>query len=435
MPSPGPQKEKSLKNTKAAPRISNPRRLLILTPAPHSHNIVPPFLHSLTGVPVTNAPQATTATQSDGKADPVTPGSTGDDDDVVTSTFAGYTTHSPLRIETKYYTADIPIWVDEFPFTYNNSTSAPSLPQAQPNETGPVDAGSQLPLHISPAAWGSEFLSDEAREVRDVIGAIAVCVERPTIAPSVSFPRDNDPDMSGDREHRKGIAQGIKELVSAVAEVRNRIEEERGGVGEVPGLVILVGKDEGEKKAENVKGKGSSLEGLEDSGDDEVEQILEFSTRWWEDELSEMGYFELEVVAWDPQDEGKGDTRNKFGELQGMPRIREVLRTNEWTSSSQGDLSTDFLLDSDGETGFDKEASELEREMFGLRLAIEKGGDGPDTGEPGPNDEVEEDELQVERMDGLMLRMQAIKDMAAELPEAERKAFAVKAINDIMKDI
>ncbi|EEQ90689.2 hypothetical protein RJZ56_005978 [Blastomyces dermatitidis] len=434
MSSPGSQKEKSLKNTKAAPRISNPRRLLILTPAPHSHNVVPPFLHSLTGVPVTNAPQATNDAQSDGKAEPFTP-SSAEDDVVVSSTFAGYTTHSPLRIETKYYTADIPIWVDELPFLYNNSASAPSLTQVQPNETGCIDAGSQLPLHNNLAAWGSEFLSDEAREVRDVIGAIVVCIERPTIAPSVSFPSDDDPDMSGDREHRMGIAQGIKELVSTVAEVRNRIEEERGGLGEVPGLVILVGKDEGEKKAENVKGKRNGLGGLEDSGDDEVEQILEFSTRWWEDELSEMGHFELEVVAWDPQDEGNGDERNNFGELQGMPRIREVLRTNEWTSCSQGDLSTDFLLDSDGETGFDKEASELEREMFDLRLAIEKGGDELGTGEPGPKNEDEEDELQVERMDGLMLRMQAIKDMAAELPEAERKAFAVKAINDIMKDI
>ncbi|OJD27339.1 hypothetical protein ACJ73_01273 [Blastomyces percursus] len=434
MPSPGPQKENSPRNTKAAPRISNPRRLLILTPAPHSHSIVPPFLHSLTGVPVTNAPQTTNVAQSDGKSEPVTRGTT-DNDDVVTSTFAGYTTHSPLRIETKYYTADIPIWVDELPFPYNHSTSAPSLPQTQPNETVSIDAGSQLPLHNCPAVWRSEFLSDEAQEVRAAIGAIAVCIERPIIAPSVSFPSDDDPDMLGDREHRKGIAQGIKELVGAVAEVRNRIEEERGGLGEVPGLVILVGKDEVEKKAENVKGNGSGLEGLEESGDDEVEQVLEFSTRWWEDELSEMGHFELEVVAWDPQDEGKGEKRNNFGELQGMPRIREVLRTNEWTSSSQGDLSTDSLLDSDEETGFDKEASELEREMFGLRLAIEKGGDELGTDEQGPKNEDQEDELQVERMDGLMMRMQAIKDMATELPEAGRKAFAVKAINDIMKDI
>lgn len=85
------------------------------------------------------------------------------------------------------------------------------------------------------------------------------------------------------------------------------------------------------------------------------------------------------------------------------------MQTNEWTSTSQGDLSTDFLLDSDGETGFDKEANELEREMFGLRLAIEKGGDQTGASEPDLKNDDDEDGLHVEKMDGLMLRMQAIK--------------------------
>ncbi|KKZ61694.1 hypothetical protein EMCG_03803 [[Emmonsia] crescens] len=433
MPAPQAQKEKLPSNTKAAPRISNPRRLLILTPAPQSHTIVPPFLRSLTGVAVTNAPQATNAAQSRGKADPVTP-----DIDAVASTFAGYTTHSPLRIETTYYTADIPIWVDELPFPYN-TTSASSLSQSQSDESTFRETESQLPLphHHSSAAWRSEFLSDEAREVRDVIGAVVVCIERPVVTPSTPVPVTSDgPDISRDREHRNRSVQGLKELLSAVAEVRNRIEEERGGMGEVPGLVILVGKDEGGEKAEGyAKGKGSGIERPKNGGDDgELEQVVEFGARWWEEELSEMGHFELEVVAWDPKAEEE-DKRNIFGELQGMSRIREVLQTNEWTSTSQGDLSTDFLQDSDGETGFDKEANELEREMFGLRLAIEKGGDQTSASEPDLKNDDDEDGLHVEKMDGLMLRMQAIKDMAAELPEADRKAFAVKAINNIMKDI
>ncbi|OAX81806.1 hypothetical protein ACJ72_03848 [Emergomyces africanus] len=429
-----PENGKLPSNTKTAPRISNPRRLLILTPAPQSHTIVPPFLHSLTGVAVTHAPQAINAAQSDVEADSITlPGS---DIGAVTSTFAGYTTHSPLRIETKYYSADIPIWVDELPFPFN-TTAASLLSQSHPNESIFREAGSQsqLPHHHSATAWRSEFLSDEAREVRDVIGAVVVCIERPVARPPVAVP-EGDPDISRERENRSEIVQGIKELLSVVAEVRNRIEEERGGGGEVPGLVVLVGKDEGGKKADgNVNGNGSGIRGLGNGGDDgELEQIVEFSTRWWEEELSEMGHFELEVVAWDPQTEEGEDKRNIFGELQGMSRIREVLQTNEWTSTSQGDISTDLLLDSDGETGFDKEASELEREMVGLRLAIEKGGDQTSTYEPDVKTD-DENELDVEKMDGLMLRMQAIKDMAAELPEAERKAFAVKAINDIMKDI
>lgn len=33
-------------------RISNPRRILVLTPSTQSHATIPPFLHRLTGVPV-----------------------------------------------------------------------------------------------------------------------------------------------------------------------------------------------------------------------------------------------------------------------------------------------------------------------------------------------------------------------------------------------
>ncbi|OJD11991.1 hypothetical protein AJ78_07349 [Emergomyces pasteurianus Ep9510] len=434
MPSPRSQNGKLPSNTKAAPRISSPHRLLILTPAPQSHTIIPPFLHTLTGVAVAHAPQATNAAQSDVEADSITLASS--DTGAVTSTFAGYTTHSPLRIETKYYSADIPIWVDELPFPSSNTTvSSLSQPHSDESRSREADSQSRQPSHYSSTAWKSEFLSDEAREVRDVIGAVVVCIERPVATPSAPAP-DDTPDISRDREHRSKILQGIKELLGAVAEVRNRIEEERGGGGEVPGLVVLVGRDEGGNAAGgNVNGKGNGMGGVGNGGDDgELEQIAEFSARWWEEELSEMGHIELEVVAWDPKGEERDDKRNIFGELQGMSRIREVLQTNEWASTGQGELSTDILLDSEGENGFDKEASELEREMIGLRLAIEKEGDQTGASEPDIKSD-DENELEVEKLNGLMLRMQAIKDMAAELPEVERKGFAVKAINDIMKDI
>ncbi|EEH45848.1 uncharacterized protein PADG_01998 [Paracoccidioides brasiliensis Pb18] len=430
MSSPRQLGKKSSDRTTTPPRISSPRRLLILTPAPQSHSIIPPFLHSLTGAAVTHAPQATNVAQLDGKADPAT--SAG-----VSSTFAGYTTHSPLQIATKYYTADIPIWVDELPLP---PISTSSLPQSQSTteESIPPLTEPQLPLHNGSLTWKSEFLSDEAREVRDVIGAIIVCIERPAMIQPVPLP-NGGPDISQAMENRNMCVRYLKELLSAVAEVRNQIEEERGGAGEVPGLVVLVGKLEGGKKGEG-KGK-SGAEGLDSlgSGDygDAQEQIMVFSTRWWEEQMSEMGHFELEVVTWDPKEEETKEKRNVFGELEGMARIREVLHTNEWTSSNHGDLSANFLLESDEESGFDKEVSELEREMFGLRLAIEKGCDynGDNEGEGGIRNDSDVDELHVENMDGLMLRMQAIKDMAAELPEAERKAFAVKAINDIMKDM
>ncbi|KAK2813377.1 hypothetical protein FQN50_000692 [Emmonsiellopsis sp. PD_5] len=409
----------------------------------HVRFFIVPDMLSLTGVAVTNAPQATSSAPASGRekleseanaSSSVTSQSAA----AATPTFAGYTTHSPLRIETKYYTADIPIWVDELPFSHlsapspSSSSTSTSTAQDQEHQTQtPAASDEQQPNSIT---WKNEFLSEEAREVRDVIGAVVVVIQKPAAVSAVP----GDEAVSRAREQVDKRVRGLKGLLGAVAEVRSQIERERGGVGEVPGLVVLVGGDEGRKEGGRIGGGLDAGVGDADAG---LEEIVEFSTRWWEDELSEMGIFELEIVAWDPkgEEETKGK-RNLFGELEGMPRIKEVLQTNEWTSTrhtgDDQDGLADFLLDSDEENGFDKEAGELEREMFGLRLAIEKGGDD-DGGEAHDLDhgDDEDDELHVEKMDGLMLRMQAIKDMAAELPEAERKAFAVKAINDIMKEM
>lgn len=96
--------------------IANPRRLLVLTPTSQSLSIIPPLLHSLTGVPVTNPPQhdSTTETSSQTPPQPSENASTPTITTTATS-FAGYTTHSPLRLDTKYYSAEIPLWVDEIP--------------------------------------------------------------------------------------------------------------------------------------------------------------------------------------------------------------------------------------------------------------------------------------------------------------------------------
>ena len=113
-----------------------------------------------------------------------------------------------------------------------------------------------------------------------------------------------------------------------------------------------------------------------------------------------------------------------------MTRIKEVLETHDWNGSSEsvsGDIGHDdddlekYLLGLDGEgggsdiededTGFGLEVNELEREMVGLRMAIEKGGDmglDSEVGDAGGDDE-DEDDLKVDSLEGLMLRMQAIK--------------------------
>jgi hypothetical protein len=171
-----------------------------------------------------------------------------------------------------------------------------------------------------------------------------------------------------------------------------------------------------------------------------------FSGPWWEDRLYDLGLMGFEVVGWDPKG-GEGGERNQFGgifspflsflsvylalgfflvamgwlwsgfgygwltrtEYRGMRRIREILETHDWASLSSGDA--DGADDDDelerhllglGEDGFDLEVNELEREMVGLRFAMENGDDdlGGFAGD---------DEMKVESMEALMMRMKAIK--------------------------
>jgi len=159
-----------------------------------------------------------------------------------------------------------------------------------------------------------------------------------------------------------------------------------------------------------------------------IKPALEVGVEEWEEICGECG---VEFVDW----EGVG--RNEFGEPMGVARLKEALEANDWAMNDDDDGGIDFdeLLDDDGEgsTGIGMEAAQLEMEIFGMKQAIygededsekEKGGEGE-----------EEEEDSVEKLEAMMLRMQAVKDMGADLPEAERKKFAAKAVNDIMKTL
>ncbi|CAG7926698.1 unnamed protein product [Penicillium olsonii] len=378
MTSPAPSNPAASATPKAK-NIPNPRRLLILAPTTQSHSIIPPLLNSLTGVPVTNPPQSA--------------------DQPSETTFAGYTTHSPLRLETKYYNTEVPVWVDE------------------------------IPLSDTKEQWKTDFLSEEAEIVREAVGALVVCANAPESSP---------PDLNGDSDtaEREDV-RALLNIMRGIAAVKEKIDEERGSVGDVPGVLVLVGARKVPASA-GVKPSGSDEIGG-DLGDD-LGDVVPLSVGWWEDQFFDMGLLGWEVIEWDPK-EGGEETRNQYGEREGMPRIKEVLETHDWSMTSAGveddadseDGLEDQLLGMGGSRGFGNEVHELEREMFGLRMAIERGGGDGDEEEDGHDDDNKE--IDVETMESLMMRMQAIKDMGSDLPEAERKRFAAKAVQDIMREL
>lgn len=286
----------------------------------------------------------------------------------------GYTTHPPLKLGTRYYEADVPVWVDEVPFTGLTAdkplyTATAETEQRPEREEEPIQASTSKSDNVSDSNsgslqdWKQQFLSSEAAEVRAVIGGIVLVIQ----------------DQSATKE--EADFEALKGVVEAVAEIRDAVEEERAG-GECAGVLVLL----------PAQGGGKDGIGVEK----------------WEEELLGAGVLGWDVVSWDPIDEGKekeNGTRNEYGELRGMERVREVLEANEWGSSlASGDGLEEIglLSDDEGEVGFKLEANELEREMFGLRMAVEK------TGEE-VADEEDREELKVEELEGLMMKMQAIK--------------------------
>jgi hypothetical protein len=203
----------------------------------------------------------------------------------------------------------------------------------------------------------------------------------------------------------------------------------------------------------------------------------------WEDVCSEVG---LEFVHLSGKGEGEGEEakeekgRNEFGgkfysifvgmekirglteraEKTGIPRVLEALESNDWAQASgfddededededeedaaqfesqggrtaarsQGGKSTETddppdADDLDPESlgfGFDKE------DFAGLRKAIWSRGREEDDGE-------EETEDDVQKLEGMMRKLLAVRDMSAELPEEQRKKMAKKAVGEVMKDL
>ena len=113
-------------------------------------------------------------------------------------------------------------------------------------------------------------------------------------------------------------------------------------------------------------------------------------------------------------------------EKVGIARLKEALEAHEWDAGG-GDEDADDLEEELGvEDGFGAEAAEVQREMVGLKMAVRREGeDGEDEGDGGDEG--------VEELENMMLKMQAIKDMGADMPEGERRKFAARAVRDVMK--
>ncbi|KAK3685123.1 alpha and gamma adaptin binding protein p34 [Podospora appendiculata] len=296
--------------------------------------------------------------------------------DSVDATVAG-TTHT-LALSTPYYTAQVPIWLD---------------------------------LISAPDEWAASFLSPEAKEVLTVLGGVVVVFALPPAS-----------------------AAAVEQTKALIAHVGRVVREGLGG-WEWDGVGLAVG----------VGGAGLGAD------HDEMADTLDE----WEDCCAEWG---LEFVHAAAAATAAGDSaaRNEFGEKTGIARVLEALQANDWSGGAGGDDSDDAMMDGEEEEEGDVELDPAtmgfgfdQQDFEGLKRAIwnsaqdgdEAAADSAAGKEKGAAEEVEEEddtplnEAEIQKLERMMLKLQAVRDRSAGMPEGQRKKLAKDAVDEVMKEL
>ncbi|KAL9012258.1 MAG: hypothetical protein Q9173_002967 [Seirophora scorigena] len=163
--------------------------------------------------------------------------------------------------------------------------------------------------------------------------------------------------------------------------------------------------------------------------------LLAMTDEGWDDLCRECGGWE-----WiDAEARGK----NAFGEKVGGERLREALEANVWDAAG-GEGDEEDIDAFEAELGLrgddDDERLELgiSADCAGMREAILKqqvtADKDADTEEEGEEEEGTTDkDIEVKELESMMLKMQAIKEKSASMPDDERRRFAAKAVTEVMK--
>ncbi|KAL9950020.1 hypothetical protein D7B24_001152 [Verticillium nonalfalfae] len=278
-----------------------------------------------------------------------------------------------LPLTTSYYTATVPVWLD---------LVADATATAIDTDGADADADED---------WAATFLAPEAREVLDALGGVVVVLP---------------------------VARGVAAARGLVEQVGRVVREGLGGWG-WDGVGLAVGVGAG----------GGRAEGEEEEAAEQGE---------WEDLCGAAG---LEFVRVRGVEEDKG--KNEYGEKMGIHRVLEALEANDW---DQGDIPSDLEDELGGledgrddpeslDFGVDRADFEgLRQAIWGLDTEPRAEGDGGARGS-GAQAEPLDEAAEVEKLESMMRKLQAVRDMSAGLPEEQRKKMAAKAVNEVMKDL
>lgn len=292
-----------------------------------------------------------------------------------------------------------------------------------------------LDLITTASEWAASFLSPEAKEVLEVLGGVVVVFP---VSASASSSQNKDLIREVGRVVKEGLGGWEWDGVGLGV-----------GIGEVPHLDDLDMWDElcGDAGLEFVHVGPSATP-------DDAKN--EFGGKFCPHSISHP----LQIFVQNP-------LAHTFLEKMGIPRVLEALESNDWDSLATADDDDDLAaLGDEKNRGADDDGAELDpenldfgfdREDFeGLKKAIwearvEREGDDGDSqatgGKPSDLDQASAqakntddggDELgdeDIQKVEQMMRKLQAVKDMSAGLPEDQRKRMAAKAVGEVMKEL
>ncbi|KAK6436285.1 hypothetical protein LTR95_007527 [Oleoguttula sp. CCFEE 5521] len=230
--------------------------------------------------------------------------------------------------------------------------------------------------------WQTEFLRPEAKEVVQAIGAWVYCFRH---------------GLGGDwRDTAEKTMKAVKVVV-----------EQHSGFGE-SGVMLAVG--------------------MTDTGG----LMTEDQRASLDDACMDYGFELVDYGA-------KGN--NEFGEKQGFERLKEALETNDW-SGTVGDDEEEGLdfgeeLDNDSIDDLDilgKNEAEFTAELFGLKTSLlaSDSVSSADSDAPDVEHVVQDQAAEVDDLDFMMGKLLAVREQSADLPIAQRKKAAAKAVQELM---
>ncbi|KAM0700904.1 hypothetical protein Q7P35_012626 [Cladosporium inversicolor] len=236
--------------------------------------------------------------------------------------------------------------------------------------------------------WKEEFMKEEAGEVVRAVGGWVFVFRLP-------------PGSSGEGEG-VGKDEEIEKTMAALQEVL----EAHAGYG-AESVLLAVGMP------------GTGTAGA----------LAKEKREEWDDVAMQYGFEFVEFGA---------QGINEFGEKQGVERVREALEANEWADEEGGGGEDDLGLedgdeDEFGDFGFGREEAEMTAELFGLKASL-LGDEGDDEDGYGEALGDKEQKNQVDDLDKMMSKLMAVREQSADLPEAQRKRMAAKAVRELMGD-